>query len=84
MATTRKAATAAAAAPPPAPPTAIAAMATDHSTEDNIAIGELGAWKRSNLDEAISGSGSEGVLFEIVTAANKAFELGNLLIRITP
>ncbi|MCH8325979.1 MAG: hypothetical protein IIB83_05395 [Bacteroidetes bacterium] len=66
------------------PPTAIAAMATDHATEDNVVNGENGAWKRTDLSVNINGSGKEGTIFEIVTTANKAFELGNLLLRIIP
>ena len=67
------------------PPTPIAAMVTDHSTtEDNIINGENGAWKRDNLSTNINGSGSEGTIWEIVTTANKAFELGSILMRTTP
>ncbi|KKN59219.1 hypothetical protein LCGC14_0544460 [marine sediment metagenome] len=67
------------------PPTAIAAMATDHSTtEDNVIDGENGAWKRDNLSVNINGSGNEGAIWEIVTTANKTFELGDALLRITP
>ena len=65
------------------PPTALAAMATDHSTEDNVINGENGAWKRTDLNAAVSGSASEGTIFEIVTTANKTFELGNIIMRIT-
>ena len=58
-------------------------MATDHSTEDNIANGENGAWKRTDISQAITGSGSCGTIFEIVTTSNKAFELGNIIMRVT-
>ena len=66
------------------PPAAIVAMATDHSTEKQVVTGENGAWKRTNLSTNIGGSGSEGIVIEIVTTANKAFELGTFLLRITP
>jgi hypothetical protein len=68
----------------PTPPAAIAAMATDHSaTEDNVINGENGAWKRTNLSTNIGGSGDEGTIWRITTTANKTFELGTLLMRIT-
>ena len=59
-------------------PTALADMNTSHVTEVDIVNGEDGAWKLSNLDQDIAGSGEEGVLFRITTSANKAFELGTL------
>lgn len=65
-------------------PTPIAALSTDHSTDDQAVNGENGAWKRDNLDVAVTGSGSEGALFCVITTANKAFELGNLMLRIVP
>ncbi|KKL09357.1 hypothetical protein LCGC14_2566660 [marine sediment metagenome] len=67
----------------PTTPTAIAAMATDHSTEDNVINGEPGAWKRDNLTTEIDGSSSEGIIWRVTTTANKTFELGNFVLRIT-
>lgn len=64
----------------PTTPTAIASLATDLSTESAAVNGEQGAWKRTGLSEAITGSGSEGILWRITTTANKAFELGNLML----
>ena len=64
------------------PPPYIADMNTDHNTEINIVNGENGAWKRDNLTTSVEGSGSEGTIFEVVTSANKAFDLGNLLLRV--
>lgn len=58
--------------------TAIAAMATDHSTERNAVNGESGAWKRTNLDTFINASGSEGIMWRLTTTANKAIEIGAL------
>ncbi len=66
----------------PTPPTELVAMATDHSTEDEVVNNENGAWKRDNLTTTIDGSNSEGTIIEVVTTANKTFELGNLLLRI--
>ena len=69
---------------PPTPPTELGAMATDHSTEDQVIKDENGAWKRDNLSTAIVGDNGEGTMFEVVTTQNKTFELGNLLLRIEP
>lgn len=66
----------------PTPPTALASMDTDHSTESQVVNNEQGAYKRDNLNQAVSGSASEGTIVEVVTTANKAFELGTVLLRI--
>lgn len=63
-------------------PTAIASLATDHSTDDQAVNGENGAWKRVGLTTDVEGSGSEGILFCVTTTANKTFELGSLMLRI--
>ena len=68
----------------PTPPTAIADMNTDYSTEIEVINGEEGAWKRTNLSTNVSGSSSEGIILEIITTANKTFEIGNFLIRVVP
>lgn len=68
----------------PTPPTPIATMNTDYVTEIQIANGEEGSWKRVNLSTNINGSGEEGTIIEIITTANKAFEIGNFLMRILP
>lgn len=68
----------------PTPPTAIAEMNSDYVTEVNIINGEEGAWKRTNLSTNVSGSGAEGLMLEIVTSANRSFEIGNFLIRVVP
>jgi hypothetical protein len=65
-------------------PTPIASLQGDHVTEYQAVNGENGAWKRDNLSTVIDGSGSEGTLFCVITTANKAFELGSLLLRIIP
>ena len=67
----------------PTPPTPVASMAGDYVTEIQVKNGEPGAWKRTNLSESVEGSGSEGTIIAIVTTANKAFEEGNFLLRIT-
>ena len=59
-------------------PTALASMATDHDTEIQVRNNEDGAWKRSNLDTAIDGSGEEGILWAVTTTSNKSFEAGTL------
>jgi len=66
----------------PTAPTAIASMATDHSTEDEVASGEPGAWKRVNLNTVINGAASEGVLWRVITTASGTFQQGNLQLNI--
>ena len=68
----------------PTPPPLIADMNSDHVAEIETINGENGAWKRSNLSTAVAGSGSEGTIFEINTTANKAFDLGNIMLRVRP
>ncbi len=68
----------------PTPPTPIATMNTDYVTETQVLSGEEGAWKRTNLSTNVNGSGSEGTMIEVVTTANKTFELGNFLMRVVP
>lgn len=72
------------AAAEPTPPTPIDTMNTDYVTEINVINGEEGAWKRTNLSELVDGSADEGILIEIVTSANKTFEIGNFLVRVVP
>jgi hypothetical protein len=67
----------------PTSPTPIAAMGDDHGTEDNIVSNEPGAWKRTNLDTDVDGTGFGGILWRVTTTANKTFELGNLELTIT-
>ncbi len=64
------------------PPTAIASMATDHSTEKLLVNNQNGAWKRVDLDTAIHGHNGEGVFFNVTTGQNKAFETGTLQLTI--
>lgn len=66
----------------PVPPTAIASMVGDYVTETRMFNSGFGAWKRTNLSTAIEGSGSEGIILEIVSGASsgKTFEIGNFLL----
>ena len=68
----------------PTPPTEIACMATDYNTEIQVVNDEQGAWKRDNLNVEVDGSSMEGTIIEVITTANKAFEIGNVLMRIRP
>lgn len=67
---------------PPTPPPAIVDMNTDHNTEIQIENNVEFAWKRDNLSTDINGGGSEGLIFEYITGANKSIEQANLLYRI--
>ena len=66
----------------PTPPTPIASMQADYVTEFHIVNGQNGAYKEGNLATNINGAGEEGTIIEIVTTANKTFELGNVIMRI--
>ena len=68
----------------PTNPSAVVDMNTDHVTETSVINNENGAWKRSNLSTDIGGGASEGTIFKVTTGSNKAFELGNILLRIKP
>ncbi len=52
----------------------LANMNTDHDTEINLANGEPFAWKRTDLNQDVSGDNGEGLVIEITTGAAKAVE----------
>jgi hypothetical protein len=51
----------------PTPPAAIARRTTDLGANNAHANGFPGAWKRTNLNQAIAGSASEGIIVEITS-----------------
>jgi hypothetical protein len=51
----------------PSPPTAIARRTTDLGANNAHANGFPGSWKRTNLNQAIAGSASEGIIVEITS-----------------
>ncbi len=60
----------------------IASMQADYLTESEIKNGQEGAYKRDNLNQFVHGGNGEGTIIEIITSSNKAFEIGNLMLRI--
>lgn len=60
------------------PPTFITSMAADHTPEKQVRNNENGAWKRSDLNTVVLGEGPEGIMWQVTTTANKAFEVGTL------
>ena len=68
----------------PTPPTALASMKTDHTPEYLVKNNVPGAWKRTDLNVEVNGGNDEGTIICMVTNQNKAFELGNFLLRIRP
>lgn len=68
----------------PTNPTPIASHKTTQSPEHQVANGEPGAYKRTDLSTVIAGSASEGTLWAITNSVNRAFEEGNIIMRITP
>lgn len=67
---------------PPTPPAALAQMTVDHDTDSETVKDEQHAWKRSDLNTSITGSGSEGTIIELVTGANLSIERGTFLLKI--
>lgn len=65
----------------PTVPTPICAMQTDYVTEYQVKNGQNGAYKRANLDVDVAGGASEGTIIRITTTANRAFEIGNFILR---
>lgn len=63
------------------PPAAVYDMQTDYNTEYSTINGENGSWKRDNLDVVVNGGDGEGIILEVLTTANKTFELGNMTLR---
>ena len=66
----------------PTPPATVASMKTDHTPEYIVQNNVPGAWKRTDLNEAIDGGNGEGTILVMVTNANKTFEMGNFLLRV--
>ena len=69
---------------PATEPTPVAALQTDHVTEFEVRNDQEGAWKRTDLDTDVTGSGSEGTIIRITTTAGKTFATGNFMMRIKP
>lgn len=62
----------------PTPPAEIVSMVGDYSTESDVKNGEHGSWKRDNLSTLVRGAHSEGLILEVITTANKTFEISSL------
>lgn len=67
----------------PTPPTPIFQLSTDYVTERSAIAGHHGAWKRTGASQAISGSGSEGVIVAVVTTAPNALDSGTITMNYT-
>lgn len=55
-----------------ASPTVVTRLTDVHSTERQVGNNEPFAFKKTGLSQAVSGSGSEGIVIEITTATNNA------------
>jgi len=53
-------------------PSALIQMTTDYGVDSDLDNGEMFAWKRDNLSEAISGSTDEGFLIRVTIGAQNA------------
>jgi hypothetical protein len=65
-------------------PPYVADMQTDFVNEYQFVNGEHFAWKRVGLSEEVNGSGSEGLICEVTTAANRSIESCNWTFSIRP
>lgn len=54
--------------------TVIADLSDDMGPEDDLTNGQDFAWKRSNLDTFIDGTGSEGIIVKIVAGQNNSIQ----------
>lgn len=63
---------------------AIYSLITDHSTDNSIISGKQGRWKRSGLSDAITGSGSEGIVVHAITTVNNSIEWLNAQVNVKP
>lgn len=64
--------------------TALVSLATDYSTDNDVANGDGFAYRRTGLTTAVSGSGSEGLMIRVTTVVNNSindatFHIGVLL-----
>lgn len=63
---------------------AIYMLTTDHATDNSIISGKHGKWKRSNLADAVEGSGSEGIILHVHTTVNNSIEWLNARVNVKP
>jgi hypothetical protein len=68
----------------PSHPTPIADMAAIYGAEKQVVNGEHGAFKVTGVTVDIDGSVDEGTIWAITNSSNNAFELGNILMSVTP
>lgn len=66
------------------PPPPLADMQIDYGTEFQLANNQPFAWKKIGLSVEIAGNVDEGVIWRLVTTANKAVEVANLTLSIRP
>lgn len=52
----------------------IVGMATDYSTDAKVTSGETFAYKRAGISQAVTGSGSEGIVIKLTTASVNTFD----------
>ena len=60
--------------------TIICQLTADYSTDDKLYSAEPFAYKRSGLATSVSGSGSEGIVVDIITTANNAVEYATIIV----
>lgn len=56
----------------------------DYTVENDLDSGDYFAWKRTNLNLEVLGSGSEGILWKITTGANNSVEQMDIQLDMRP
>lgn len=60
--------------------TVICQLSADYSTDDKLVSAEAFAYKRTGLATSVTGSGSEGIVVDIITTANNAIEYATIIV----
>lgn len=66
-------------AAPPDPPAAIESLQGDYVAEFQGIANDHHAWKRTDVNQSITGSGSEGFILEVFTGTNNSVTIGNFI-----
>ena len=66
----------------PSPPE-LGRMTDDHTTtDDKVISGAFCAWKRSNIDQMVQGSVSEGLILSAISSKASSFQIGNTIVKL--
>jgi hypothetical protein len=66
----------------PTPPTPLADMDTVHSTDDSVAVGVVGAFKKTGISQDVDVSENEGIILACESSVANSILTGNAVVRI--